>query len=105
MWNRKYETNEPVYKTETDSQTFTRTDLWLPEGEESWVGWEVGVSRYKLLYVERINKFLLYSTENYIQYTMINYNGKGYFKRKVCVCVCVCITESLCYAAEINTTL
>ena len=23
----------------------------------------------------------------------------------VCVCVCVCIIESLCYTAEINTTL
>ena len=26
-------------------------------------------------------------------------------KRSVCMCVCVCITESLCYTAEINTTL
>ena len=25
--------------------------------------------------------------------------------RRVCVCVCVCITESLCYAAELNATL
>ena len=29
MWNLKYGTNEPIYKTETDSQT-KRTDLWLP---------------------------------------------------------------------------
>ena len=29
MWNLKYGTNEPIYKTETDSQTL-RTDLWLP---------------------------------------------------------------------------
>ena len=35
------------------------------------------VSRYKLLHMEWINnKVLLYSTENYIQYPMINYNGK-----------------------------
>ena len=35
---------------------------------------EVGVSRCKLLYMERINnKVLLYSTENYIQYPMINH--------------------------------
>ena len=37
MWNLKYDTNEPIYKTETDSQTW-RTDLWLPRerglGEE-----------------------------------------------------------------------
>ena len=39
--------------------------------------WEVGVSRHKLLYMERINnKVLLYSTENYIQCSMINHNGK-----------------------------
>ena len=31
MWNLKYGTNEPIYKTETDSQTW-RTDLWLPGG-------------------------------------------------------------------------
>ena len=41
---------------------------------------EVGVSRWKLLYTEWIsNKILLYSTENYIQYPMINHNGKNIF--------------------------
>ena len=40
--------------------------------------WEVGVSRCKLFYMEWINKVLLYSTENYIQYPMINRNGKEY---------------------------
>ena len=39
--------------------------------------WEFGVSRCKLLYIERINnKVLLYSTGNYIKYLVINYNGK-----------------------------
>ena len=43
-------------------------------------GWEAGVSRCKLLYMEwRNNKGLLYSTENYIQYPVKNYNGKEYF--------------------------
>ena len=33
----KYSTNEPIYKTETDSY---RTDLWLPGGrEEEGVEW------------------------------------------------------------------
>ena len=44
-------------------------------------GWdrEGGVSRYKLLYREQINsKVLVYSTESYIQYHMINHNGKEY---------------------------
>ena len=43
--------------------------------------WEFGVSRCKLLYIEWINnKILLYSTGNYIQYPMINHNGKEYEK-------------------------
>ena len=58
------------------------------------------------------NKVLPYSAENYIQYPMINHNGKEYFKKEcmyvyicVCVCVCVCITESLCCIPETNTEL
>ena len=31
IWNLKYDTNEPIYETETDSQT-KRTDWWLPRG-------------------------------------------------------------------------
>ena len=33
MWNLKYGTNEPIYKTEIDSQT-KKTDLWLPRVKE-----------------------------------------------------------------------
>jgi len=33
MWNLKYDTNEPIYKIKTNSQT-KRTDLWLPRGRE-----------------------------------------------------------------------
>ena len=41
MWNLKYGTNEPVYKTEADSQTY-RTDLWLPRGRgREWDGLRV----------------------------------------------------------------
>ena len=36
MQNLKYGTNEPICRTETDSQTW-RTDLWLPKGRE-WDG-------------------------------------------------------------------
>ena len=63
--------------------------------------WEFGVSRCKLLYMGWINnKVLLYSTGNYIQYPVINNNGKEYKKN-----VYMYITESLCCTAEINTTL
>ena len=43
--------------------------------------WEFGVSRCKLLHIGWINsKVLLYSTGNYIQYPVINHNGKEYEK-------------------------
>ena len=65
---------------------------------------ELGVSRCKLLYTEWINiKVLLQSTGNYIQYPVINHNGKEYEKEDVYMCVC--ITESLCRTVEIITTL
>ena len=47
------------------------------EGIGGGKGWEIGISRGKLLYREWINnKVLLYSTGNYIQYPVINQNGK-----------------------------
>ena len=38
MWNLKYGTNEPIYRIETDPQTW-RTDLWLPRGSGEGVEW------------------------------------------------------------------
>ena len=62
--------------------------------------WEFGISRCKLLYTGWINnKVLLHSTGNYIQYPVINHNGKEYEKEYIC------LIESLCYTAKINTTL
>ena len=55
--------------------------------------WKFNISWCKLVYMDWTNKFLLYSIRNYIQYSVINHNEKEY----------ICITESLCYAAEINT--
>ena len=47
------------------------------EGVGGGMDWEIGISRGKLLYKEWINnKVLLYSTGNYIQYSVINHNGK-----------------------------
>ena len=87
MWNLKYDTNECIYETETDSE-IQRTDLWLPRGREGGGGmdWEFGISRWKLLYIGWINnKVLLYCTGNYIQYPVISHNGKEY--EKVCIYV------------------
>ena len=50
-------------------------------GRERWIG-NLGLADVNsILYMERINnKALLYSTGNYIQYPMINHNGKEYEK-------------------------
>ena len=54
--------------------------------------WELRVCRFKLSYIECIsNNILLFSTGNYIQYPVINHNGKECKKEYVCVCVCVCV--------------
>ena len=46
--------------------------------------WEFGISRCKLLYIQWINnKVLLYSTGNYIQYPVVNHNGKEYEKEYI----------------------
>ena len=73
MWYLRYGTSEPIYKTETDSQT-QRTDLWLPKGRRMWRGmyWGLGVGRCKLMHLSWINnKTLMDSTENYIQYPVL----------------------------------
>ena len=54
------------------------------DGAGGETDWEVGVSRCKLLYMERINnKVLLCGTENHIQYPVINH--KGILKKRMCV--------------------
>ena len=57
LQNLKYDTNQYIYETETDSQTY------------------------------------------YIQYPVINHDGKEYEK------IYTCVTESLYCTADINTTL
>ena len=58
-----------------------------------------------------IYKIQLYSTGNHIQYPVINHNRKVYEKEYIYtyiyiyVYIYICVAESLCYAAEINTTL
>ena len=55
------------------------------DGVRGGMEWEFGVSRCKLLHMEWMNiKVLLYSTvyTDYIQYPMINHNGKEYSKKE-----------------------
>ena len=66
-------------------------------GGGGWAG-SFRISRCKLFYIGWINnKVLLYSTGNYIQYPVINHNGKKYKKN-----VYICITESLCCTAKVT---
>ena len=56
------------------------------EGIGGRMEWEVGVSRYKLLYIEGINnKVLLYIKVLWyiIQYPVINHNGKEHVKEYI----------------------
>ena len=73
--------------------------------DRTQVSWIAG----GFLTISATREALLYSTENYIQHPVINHNGKESKKRIDILCVCVNIythiTESLCYTAEINTTL
>ena len=59
------------------------------EGDGGGMDWELGVERCKLLHLGWINKVLLYSSWNYIQYPEINHNGDAYKKEFVCICICV----------------
>ena len=80
-----------------DTQT-QRTQLWLPRrvGGKDCEFW---VSRCKLSYIGWINnKVLQNSPGDYIQYPMINCNGKEYEKIHVDL-------KSLYCAAESNTIL
>ena len=54
----------------------------VAKGEGVWGrDWKYGVNRCKLVHIGWINnKGLLYSTGNYIQYPVINNNGKEYEK-------------------------
>ena len=84
--------------------------LGVAKGEVGGRGldWEFETSRCKLVYTESINnKVLLYSIGNYIQYPVINHNGKEYEKEYIYVYMYVCkyTTESLSSSAETNTTM
>ena len=65
MCNLKYDTNEPIYETETESQ---RIDLCLPRGWQGWTGLhcEFDISRCKRVYIEWINKVLYYTAQGTI---------------------------------------
>ena len=51
---------------------------------------DVGVNKRKLLHREWMTtRSYCYSPRNYIQYPMINHNGKEYFKKTVYIYMCM----------------
>ena len=88
--NLKHGTNEPIYRTETDSQTW-RADLWLPRGRGRGIDMEFGVGKCELLNLEWINNdVLLYSTGNYIPSLGIEHNGRQYEKKNIYIYLPLC---------------
>ena len=86
--------------------SYSRGSSWLRD--QTWVplspalaGGFFTTAPGKLIYIIYVvsNKVLLFSSGNYIQYPMINHNGKESRKESVY------ITESLCCMAEISITL
>ena len=55
MWNLKYDTNEPIYATETDSQTWG-TDLWLPGGRRGGRGTDGNLGLVDATFIYRMDK-------------------------------------------------
>ena len=75
MWNIKYDTNKPIYKTEPEQ----RIDLWLPRkwGRKNGMNGEFGFRSCPLLHLPWIsNEVLLNSTGNSIQSPGIEHNGR-----------------------------
>ena len=51
MWNLKYDSNELIYKIETDSQTENRLVVAKEEGSRGRKDWEFEISGCKLSYI------------------------------------------------------
>ena len=103
MWNLKCDRNEHIYETKTLTDTENRLVVakqGVGEGKDR----EFGISRCKLVYIGWINnKVLLYSTGNYIQYPVINHNGKEY--KKECVYIYILFHRSEEHTSELVTSL
>ena len=79
MWNLKYDKNERI--CETNRLTDIENRLVVVKGlvGRRELDWEFGISRC----IEWMNKILLYSTGNYIQYPVINHNEKLHTRARV----------------------
>ena len=91
--------NTLMEKKKKDSQTENRLVVVKREDRRGGEDWELRISGCKLLYIGWVNhKILLYSTGNYIHYSVTNHSGKEYANIYIYVCVCMCIKLSHCCA-------
>ena len=100
MWNVKYDTDELLLNRNRLTDIESKHVVVMSEGRvgDRWIG-SLGLADANY-YIEWINiKILLCTTGNYIQYPVINHDGREYEKE----CIYICITESLCCTVEINT--
>ena len=101
LWNLNYDTNELTCEADRLIDMENRCEWPKRKGSGGGMEWEFGVSRCKFMYRMDKYKVLLCSTGNYIQYPVINHNGKEYEKRMYMGV----ITEMLSCASEMNTAL
>ena len=79
---KKNDVTELIYKTEIESQA-SETKFWLPRGKGG-INSDSRIYLYTLLYIKQIiNKDLLYSTGNGIQYSVLTYMGKESEKERI----------------------
>ena len=86
MWNlkKKKDTNELIHKTKIDSHRKQIYRYQRGNVEEKGINQEIGIGDIKTTTYEINNKDLLYSTRNYIQYLVRDYNGKESEKEYIC---------------------
>ena len=99
MWNLKYDTNRLIYIQKQSIFIGIENKLIVTKGESGCGRDKLGVwdQQTQTTIYKINNKVLLCSTGNYIQYAVINHNGKEYEKEY--------IIELFCCTPETNTTL
>ena len=101
-WNLKYGTNDPIYKTETDSWTW-RIDLWLPKGKRGGSGMDGSLGLQMQTITFRMDK-QWGPTAQHRELYLISW-GRTRWKivwEKECICVCAWVT-TLCSRNWRNT--
>ena len=70
MWNLKYDTNEPIYETETEPQA-QRIDLWQLRGREWGRGRVVVWGQDTLAFIYRLDKQQSPALQHREQYSIL----------------------------------